>query len=339
MKKIITFLVILVVIVGSYIIVNNYIDANLQAVDSNDNAKIIVEIPQGSSTSGIAEILYDNNLIRDKRIFKYYSNKTGADSKLKAGDYVLSREMNVDKILEELIKGGISGNTANITIIEGLTIEDTAMSISEQLGLNFDELVNIMEHGEMFNDEFQFMLDNQDITNLQGYLMPDTYNVYVNFSEEDIVRFLLSQFDSFYLEEIKPLLENSKLNFEETINLASIVEKEALLDEERDEVAATFLNRLDINMKLQSCATVNYALGEWKEYLTLEDIAVDSPFNTYLLEGLPPTPINSPGKISIKAVLEPAEVDYLYFVAKGDGTHHFSNNYDDHLAAKDKYMQ
>ncbi|WP_326909454.1 endolytic transglycosylase MltG [Sedimentibacter sp. MB31-C6] len=339
MKKIITFLVILVVIIGSYIIVNNYIDANLQAVDSNDNAKIIVEIPQGSSTSGIAEILYDNNLIRDKRIFKYYANKTGADSKLKAGDYVLSREMNVDKILEELIKGGISGNTANITIIEGLTIEDTAMSISEQLGLNFDELVNIMEHGEMFNDEFQFMLDNQDITNLQGYLMPDTYNVYVNFSEEDIVRFLLSQFDSFYLEEIKPLLENSKLNFEETINLASIVEKEALLDEERDEVAATFLNRLDINMKLQSCATVNYALGEWKEYLTLEDIAVDSPFNTYLLEGLPPTPINSPGKISIKAVLEPAEVDYLYFVAKGDGTHHFSNNYDDHLAAKDKYMQ
>src|SRR5690554_2682305 len=106
MKKIITFFVILVVIVGSYIFVNNYIDANLQAVDSNDNAKIIVEIPQGSSTSGIAEILYDNNLIRDKRIFKYHANKTGADSKLKAGDYVLSREMNVDKILEVLIKGG-----------------------------------------------------------------------------------------------------------------------------------------------------------------------------------------------------------------------------------------
>jgi len=173
-------------------------------------------------------------------------------------------------------------------------------------------------------------MDNPDINELQGYLMPETYNVYINSNEEDIVKRLLTQFDEFYQSEMVPLLGNSELSFEEVINLASIVEKEAVLDEERDEVAATFINRLDINMKLQSCATVNYAHGEWKERLTNDDLAIDSPFNTYIIEGLPPSPINSPGKISIKSVLEPADVDYLYFVAKGDGSHYFSNNYEDH---------
>jgi UPF0755 protein len=117
------------------------------------------------------------------------------------------------------------------------------------------------------------------------------------------------------------------------------VEKEALLNDERDEVAAVFLNRLKINMKLQSCATVNYARGDWKESLTLEDIEIDSPYNTYKIEGLPPGPINSPGRVSIQAVLNPAKVDYIYFVAKGDGSHHFSTTYEDHLAAKERYSK
>jgi UPF0755 protein len=169
--------------------------------------------------------------------------------------------------------------------------------------------------------------------------MPDTYNVYVNSSEEDIIRVLLKQFDEFYINEIKPRMENTSLTFDEVINLASIVEKEALLDEERDEVAKVFLNRLDINMKLQSCATVNYANGVWKERLTYEDIEIDSPYNTYIIEGLPPTPINSPGKVSIISVLEPADVDYLFFVAKGDGSHYFSNTYDEHIDAAEEYLR
>ena len=160
----------------------------------------------------------------------------------------------------------------------------------------------------------------------------------MNSSEEDIVKVLLKQFDEFYVNEIKPKMENTHLTFEEVINLASIVEKEALLDEERDEVAKVFLNRIDINMKLQSCATVNYANGEWKERLTYDDIAIDSPYNTYIIEGLPPAPINSPGKVSIISVLEPADVDYLFFVAKGDGSHYFSNTYDEHIDAAEEYL-
>lgn len=340
MKKIFGKLFVMLVIlgVGFYFFINSYIDKTLQAVDPNNDNKIIVEIPEGSSTSNIAEILANNDLIKDTRVFKYYAKKTKIDSQLKAGNYILSKNMDTDKLIKTLIKGGTSGNTVNVTIIEGLTIEETAQSIANQLGLSYDKLISIMENSDIYKDEYKFLMDNPNIKNLQGYLLPDTYNVYINSDEEGIVKMLVSQFDEFYQSDIEPLLGNSKLSFEEIINLASIVEKEAMLDEERDDVAATFLNRLDINMKLQSCATVNYAHGEWKESLTLDDIAIDSPYNTYVVEGLPPSPINSPGKISIKSVLEPADVDYLYFLAKGDGSHHFSNNYQDHLAAKNKYL-
>lgn len=336
MKKILAVLVILAAV--TYFFVNNYINDNLQAVDSTDDTKIVVEIPSGSSTNHIAEILLENELIKDTRIFKYYAKKTEADSKLKAGSFILSKDMNVDELLNALITGGSSGNTLNITIIEGLTLQETAEAISEQMDLNYEKLIETMNNVQLFRDNYEFLKDNPSIDNLQGYLLPETYNVYANSNEEDIVKFLLSQFDKFYVDEIKPRLNNSKLSFEEVINLASIVEKEALLDEERDEVAAVFLNRIDINMKLQSCATVNYAHGEWKERLTYEDIAIDSPYNTYVVEGLPPTPINSPGKVSIISSLEPADVDYLFFVAKGDGSHYFSKTYDEHIDAANEYL-
>ena len=338
-KKIGMLLVILIVLgVGLYFYLGSYIDKSLESVDINNDNKIIVEIPEGSSTSDIAEILFNNNLIRDTRVFKYYAKKTKADSQLKAGNYILSKSMHTNELIEALIKGSSLGNTVNITIIEGLTLQETAQSISDQLGLNYDKLVSIMENAGAFKDKYQFLMDNPNIKNLQGYMMPETYNVYINSNEESIVEMLISQFDGFYQTDMMPLMANSKLNMEDVINLASIVEKEAVLDEERDEVAATFLNRLDINMKLQSCATINYAHGVWKERLTNEDLAIDSPYNTYIVEGLPPTPINSPGKKSIVAVLQPANVDYLFFVAKGDGSHYFSNNYEDHLAAKNKYL-
>ena len=337
MKKIIALLCVLSIIAAAYLYLNNYIVESLTAVDINDKTAITVEIPSGSTTNDIAEILFENNLISNIRTFKYYAERTGSDSKLKAGSYVLSRNMNADELLDSLIKGGSSGNTYNITIIEGLTNEDMAQVLSEQTGLSYDKFIELMEAPETFREDYEFLNDTS-VSNLQGYLMPDTYNIYIDSSEEDIIRVLLKQFDEFYLDEIKPRMGNTGLSFEEVINLASIVEKEALLDEERDEVAKVFLNRLDINMKLQSCATVNYANGEWKERLTYEDIEIDSPYNTYIVEGLPPAPINSPGRVSIISVLEPADVDYLFFVAKGDGSHYFSNTYDEHIDAAEEYL-
>jgi UPF0755 protein len=339
MKKIFSFILIILLIFGvvAYFYVNNYIDNSLKEVDINNNATVLIEIPVGSSTNDIADILFQNNLIKDTLVFKFYAKKTNNDSKLKAGSFNLSKNMNVEEILDTLINKGVSGNTLNITIVEGLTLQETAKSISEQTTLNYEKLLSLIENIEIYKTEYKFLMDNPEIKTLQGYLMPDTYNVYKNASEEQIIKMLLSQFDGYYVAEFKPLLEKSGLSLDEIINLASIVEKEAVLDEERDEIAAAFLNRLKINMKLQSCATVNYAHGEWKESLTLEDIAIDSPYNTYIIEGLPPTAINSPGRACINAVLNPADVDYLFFVAKGDGSHYFSNNYEDHLEAIEKY--
>lgn len=337
MKKIIALLFVVIIIAVAYLYLNNYIEDSLKAVNISDDSPVVVEIPEGSTTNDIAEILFENNLILNIRSFKYYAGKTGADVKLKAGTYVLSKNMDVDALLNSLVKGGSSGNTFNITVIEGLINEDIALSLAEQTDLSYDKFIGLMDSPELFKDDFLFLKDNE-ISNLQGYLMPETYNVYINSSEEDIIRVLLKEFDEFYINEIEPRMENTHLTFQEVINLASIVEKEALLDEERDEVAKVFLNRLDINMKLQSCATVNYANGEWKERLTYDDIAIDSPYNTYIVEGLPPTPINSPGKVSIISVLEPANVDYLFFVAKGDGSHYFSNTYDEHIDAAEEYL-
>lgn len=339
MKKIIRSLIVLILVIGiGYIAVNNYIKSSLEPVDSNSDTFIEIEIPSGSTTGMIAKVLSENNLIKNESVFKYYVKKTHSDSKLKAGVFTLSQSMNVEEIVNNLVNKSQSGSTINLTIIEGLTLEDCAKSISSQLGLNYDRLLELMNNADYFRNDFEFLKDNENIKNLQGFLMPETYNVYKTSTEEDVLYKMLSLFDEYYKTSIKPGIEKGNLNLEETITLASIVEKEAVLSDEQSIIAKVFLNRLDIGMKLQSCATVNYILGEWKDVLTYDDIAVDSEYNTYINAGLPPTPINSPGKGAIDAVLHPADVDYLYFVAKGDGSHAFSNNYDDHLAAKNKYL-
>lgn len=337
MKKII--LAILILAVCGYFFGSNYVKKSLEAVDLTNDLIYTIEIPAGSTTSKIAKILYENKLIKNMNIFKYYSKKSSSDGKLKAGIYNLAQNMDADSIIKELKKGGESTNTVNITIIEGLTIEETAETIASQVeNINYEKLIKAINNIDLYKEKYDFIKENPNIKSLQGYLMPDTYNIYTSSSESDIIERLLLEFDNFYKNEIKHLLKNSELSFEDIINLASIVEKEALVDNERDKVAKVFLNRLDINMKLQSCATVNYARGEWKERLTYDDIAIDSPFNTYVNAGLPPTAINSPGRVSILAVLNPADVDYLFFVAKGDGTHYFSKNYDDHIKAAGEYL-
>lgn len=341
MKKVFALTVIVIVLLaGGYNYINNYIEKSLEAVDSSDSMQMEIEIPSGSSTNSISEILYSNNLIKDAGVFRYQVKKLGKDSMLKAGKFFLSKDMNVDELINALINKANFDNTTNLTLIEGLIIQDTAKSISEQLSLDYDILIGLMNNAEHFRADYKFLSDNTEILDLQGYLLPETYNVYKNLNEEDIVRYLLNQFNKYYESTIVPAMTNSKLSLKEIITLASIVEKEAVKKEERSTIAGVFLKRLDIDMKLQSCATVNYILGEWKPRLSGEDIKIVSPFNTYINKGLPPSPINSPGKASILACLYPENTDYLYFLSKedGSGTSHFSKTYEEHEAAAKKYL-
>ncbi len=341
MKKILTFLLILILLAGAgAYFAFDYYNNSLEAVDISDDNIIQISIPMGSTASDIAEILFQNDLITNIEIFRFYAGREGYDVHLKAGEFRLRKSMNVDELLNALISDAElhSENTVNLTIIEGLILEDTVASVAEQLGLDYDMLLNLAYDASLFRDEFTFLAENSDIENLQGFLFPETYNLYADITEEEVIRFLLSQFEDYYIAEILPAIESSGLNLKELITLASIVEKEAVLKEERSTIAGVFLERLEIGMALESCATVNYILGEWKPRLSYEDISIDDPYNTYIYYGLPPSPINSPGKASITACLYPVDSEYLFFLAKGDGSHYFSETYEEHLEAAEKYL-
>jgi UPF0755 protein len=165
---------------------------------------------------------------------------------------------------------------------------------------------------------------------LEGYLFPDTYLVEEETTAEEVVQMMLSRFVSVWEQEITPFAQDGEMNMHQIVTLASIIEKEALLDEERPLVSAVFHNRLKKGMRLESCATVLYAVGKTDERITIQDLRVDDPYNTYKHSGLPPGPICSPGLASLLAAVQPANVDYLYFISNGDGSHHFSTTFKEH---------
>jgi len=179
----------------------------------------------------------------------------------------------------------------------------------------------------------------RDPRHLEGFLFPATYEFPAGLAEKEIIGLMLQRFDAVLTPELQRRSQAMGLSVREVVTLASLVEREARLDEERPIIAAVFLNRLRRGMRLESCATIQYILGKQKEKLTYRDLQIPSPYNTYLHDGLPPGPIANPGLASIKAVLYPAEVDYLYFVARGDGSHYFSRTLGEHQTAARRYQR
>ena len=187
-----------------------------------------------------------------------------------------------------------------------------------------------------FYDKFKF-LEEEDIISLEGFLYPSTYYFDENSSEKEVLSTMLSQFNKVYTEKLKDRQKELNMTTEQVINLASIVEKEAVLDEDRPIIASVFYNRLKIGMPLQSDATIQYIFKERKKIVTYKDLEIDSPYNSYKNKGLPPTPIASPGIESIEATLYPEKTEYLYFVAKMDGGNNYSTSYEDHLKYVKEY--
>ncbi len=190
----------------------------------------------------------------------------------------------------------------------------------------------------MFVNEYEFLKDPKIIT-LEGFLFPDTYYISEDLNEEEIIKIFLDRFNQIYIEnDISEHILEKNISLNDFITMASIVEREAVKPEERAIISGIFYNRLGIDMPLQSCATVQYILKERKPILSIADTKINSPYNTYINKGLPPTPIASPGLDAILATLNPNKTDYIYFVAKGDGGHEFSKTYEEHLRAKKKYL-
>lgn len=325
----------LILIISSALLIGLYYKNGFTAVSAENPRDVNIEIPAGSSTSKIASILKEESLIKNEFIFKIAVKNMKADGNLKAGTYILNTGMDIESIIHELSKGGKNENVVKFTIPEGYEIHQMAEKLSNGGLVDKERFLELTSDKKYFEDEFPILKELRDGQSLEGFLYPSTYEIYIGSSEEDIIIKMLSQFINVYEKEIEPNVGEMDLAFNEIVTLASIIEREGKLDEEMELISAVFHNRLKQNMPLQSCATVQYILGERKEVLSEKDTQIESEFNTYIHQGLPPAPIASPGKKSLVATINPAEVDYLYFRTKEDGTgsHTFSRTYEEHLKA------
>lgn len=306
-----------------------------EPVDASDESYAVITIPSGASTTKIAEILKEKDLIKNVTAFKMLSKDLSADGKMMAGDYYLSRSMNSKAMIEKFVSGDVYIETLKFTIPEGYEIRQIADKLSEEDIIDREKFYDVLKNHKF---DYDFIDEKVIENNYEGFLFPDTYEIPIDSDEIYIINLMLKRFDSIYGDEFKSKAEEMGMSTYDVVTFASIVEREAKLDSERSLVSGVFHNRLKIGMAFQSCATVQYILQERKEILTYDDIEIESPYNTYIYKGLPPSPIACPGEKSIRATLYPEQSDYLYFVAskENDGSHIFSKTYKEHMNAQKK---
>lgn len=328
-KKIIIAVICIAVVIAAGVLF--YIGGLGKALDSENTQTVNVTIPSGSGTIQIGQQLEENSIISSADKFKLWSRIKGYDSQYKAGTYALSPSMDFQTIADIIVGGKV--NTVNFTVPEGYTIYQTARVIADSGLGDYDTLVSLIEAADF---DYDFLDGAQNNKNkLEGYLFPNTYTIDEGMSEEQIIKVMLDEFEKQPLKAITDKKLSSQHNassgrsINEIITIASIIERECKVDEERKLVASVIYNRLEKGMPLQMCSTVQYVLGKQKEVLTYADTRIESPYNTYTNAGLPPGPICSPGLAAVQAALHPEDTDYLYFVLseKLDGTSNFSSDY------------
>ena len=312
-------------------------EQKLSAVDINDSTEILYEVKSGTNITAVANELEEYGYIKDAKALKKYAADNDKTN-IKAGDYIINKSMTASDILQKFIDGD-NYKGLKLIVPEGYEAIQIARKIEETGIGSADDFMRVVNDPGIFIDKYEF-LNDEDIKTLEGYLFPKTYFFKEGTASEEIADKMLSQFDIVYKNAIVPNLDSTKFSVNEIVTLASIVEREAAIEDEMPLVASVFIKRLDIGMALQSCATVQYILGERKPILSSEDISIDSPYNKYIYKGLPETAIASPGEKAIMAVIEPADTEYLYFLAKNDGSGEqvYSETYEEHLLNKAKYL-
>lgn len=320
-------ILLLVTLAASYLTVSNYIHTTPSVTED-----IRIEIAKGSGLSGISQKLMESGAIANDTLFILYVMKEGWQDKLKAGEYKFEKGSTMAGVVRKIVNGDVELN--KVTIPEGLTAREIARLLDEKGVVTESEFLE-----ETQNETLVKKLLGPDVTSLEGYLFPETYSYSGSLKAGELIELMVERFKAVY----EPLSEQRKgvnLTDNEILTLASIVEKETGASFERPLISAVFQNRIKIGMKLDSDPTVIYGMGEnYKGNLSRADLKRYSDYNTYVIKGLPPGPIANPGKDSILAVLNPADVKYLYFVSKGDGTHHFSNSFREHQNAVNKYQK
>jgi UPF0755 protein len=309
-------------------------------VDPQDATKQTITVPPGASAGDIGTNLQQRGLIRSGLAFRLAAEQAGVGSSLAAGDYDLSRSMSTNDIIQVLAKGEVKRGLL-ATIPEGWRSEQIADRLDTTGFAARDDFLRAVTSPASVPG-----VDVLGATppRLEGYLFPETYEVPQQVTGPKAAELMVRMFNQRVGNLIRSQPE-SKLTPNQVLTLASIVEREAKQASERPMIASVYLNRLAANLPLQADPTVQYAVANrdgpaagayhyWKQDLTTADLQIDSPFNTYVIRGLPPGPICNPGEASIRAVLQPSKTDYLYFVATtdGSGTHLFARTLDEHNA-------
>lgn len=293
----------------------------------------LIIVQEGMTTADIAQLLHEKKLVKDPTAFRWEARYKGLATKLQAGPYQIEGGLSNGAIVDVMVKGRIK--QLRFTVPEGFTVVKTAKKLeAEGLG-KADKFIAAAKNYAPFD---YMQTDNPDVLfKAEGFIYPATYELPVGLSEEKILAILVGQFDEYMREEkIPEKCAQQGLQLRQVVNLAAMVELEAVFAEEQPRIAGVFLKRLAIGMPIQSDTTIQYLLGSQKEIITFDDTKIQSPYNTYQNPGLPPGPIGSPGMSAIKAVLEPEKTEYLYFVAEKDGHHRFTKTYSEHLRAIDE---
>jgi len=345
-------LVAVIAIVAVRFVLSHYVSA----VDPEDPTPYEVEIPQNASAGKIADLLYHacgegkDGLIVSTASFKVYVDFVGKANSLKAGTYRLSKNMSIAEIVDVLTEGNPPRRTKRFMVPEGKTVEEIATMLQQE-GLLTDPsaFVALCKDASMFS-KYPFIAELPNVSErryvLEGYLFPDTYEVYVDAAPEEILDKMLTRCYEVYSDEWIARAQELELSRDQVMTLASIIEREAGSPDDFSKVSAVFHNRLARGMKLESCATLSYVTGVHRYTFTADEQAIVSSYNTYLNEGLPIGPISNPGASAIRAALYPneeyLEEGYLYFCngnPQESSALIFSKTYEEHQENVEKYRQ
>jgi UPF0755 protein len=298
---------------------------------TRDAGDVIFQVERGATLRQVARGLEEAGLVRSAAATAWYARLQGLEGHLQAGEYQLSASLSAPAVVGRIARGAVV--TYQVVLPEGLRASEVAARLEER------GLCDAAAFRRVVGDAaFAASLGVQGET-LEGYLFPETYRFPRGMAPEDLARAMVTEFLRVW-QEIAPLAEHRGMSMQEVVTLASLVEKETAVPEERPQIAAVFHNRLARRMRLETDPSVIYGIADFDGNLRRRDLEdVTNPYNTYRFAGLPPGPIANPGADALRAVVEPAQSDYLYFVSRNDGTHQFSRTYREHVAAVNRYQR
>jgi UPF0755 protein len=304
-------------------------------VDPNNKTPVDIYIPADVGARQVAAILEENQVIRSQKAFLSYCRKEKLDTRLKPGHYMFNRSQTLAQIAHSIAEGQVV--KIKVTIPEGYTVKEIGELLVEK------RVCSQEAWQEAINAEYPYEFLKKVPANskykLEGFLFPDTYYIEEDTTSHEVINMMLQNFAQVWEKDFADQAQAKNMDIYETTILASLIEEEAMHDDERRTISGVIHNRLRDGMYLQLCPTVLYCFDQKKTVLNDADLDIESPYNTYRHPGLPPGPISNPGKASIAAALNPEKNSYYFYVSKGDGSHYFSRTYQEHLQAMSRYLQ